>query len=209
MPYRTLRVPLLLSIAAALVTIGLKGAAYALTNSAGLLSDALESGVNLLAAVVAYASLAYANRPADQEHTYGHEKIEFFSSGIEGILVAVAGVGSIAYGVRALVSPVPLESLGLGIALSVVASVINLGVGLMLLRVGRAHGSIILEADGHHLMSDVLTSAGVLAGLGFVALTGVRELDAVVAMVVGASIIRTGLRLVRRSYDGLMDRALP
>jgi cation diffusion facilitator family transporter len=207
MAYETLRVPLLLSISAALLTMALKTAAYLITASAGLLTDALESGVNLVAALVAYLSLRYAHRPADADHTYGHEKIEFFSSGVEGILVCVAGLGSIAYAVRHLVRPPMLEDLGLGMVLAGIASAVNLAVALVLLRVGRRHKSIILEADGHHLMSDVLTTGAVLLGLGLVRFTGWVVLDPVVAMLVGAGIAVTGLRLVRRSYDGLMDRA--
>jgi cation diffusion facilitator family transporter len=207
MPYQTLRLPLLLSIAAALLTMALKTAAYTITASAGLLTDALESGVNLIASLVAYLSLRYAYRPADSEHTYGHEKIEFISSGVEGILVSVAGLGSIAYALRQLLRPQPLEDLGLGMILAVVASLINLAVATVLLRVGKKHGSIILEADGHHLMSDVITTAAVLAGLGLVWLSGWAVLDPIVAMLVGGSIIVTGFRLVRRSFDGLMDRA--
>ena len=208
MPYEKLRFPLLLSIAAALATMGLKTAAYTVTHSAGLLSDALESGVNLVAAFIAYLSLRYAHRPADPDHTYGHEKIEFFSSGVEGILVCVAGFASIAYAIRHLIQPNPLEELGLGIALAVAASIINLAVALVLLRVGKRYGSIILEADGRHLMSDVLTTVAVLAGLGMVAATGWQPLDAIVAMLVGFGILFTGFGLIRRSYDGLMDRAL-
>jgi cation diffusion facilitator family transporter len=207
MAYETLRIPLLISIAAALLTMALKTTAYAVTASAGLMTDALESGVNLVAAVVAYVSLRYAHRPADSEHTYGHEKIEFFSSGVEGILVCVAGLGSIAYAVRQLLRPEPLEDLGLGMVLAVVASLINLGVAILLLRVGRKHGSIILEADGHHLMSDVVTTGAVLLGLALVWASGWSVLDPIVAMLVGGGILATGFQLVRRSYDGLMDRA--
>jgi cation diffusion facilitator family transporter len=208
MPYRTLRTPLLLSIAAAVVTMGLKTAAYFVTNSVGLLADALESGVNLLASLIAYFSLIYAHRPADPDHTYGHEKIEFFSSGVEGILVCVAGLGSVVYAVRHLIQPHPLEDLGLGMILAVLATAINFAVAIVLLRVGKKYGSIILEADGHHLMSDVLTTGAVLVGLVLVYFTGIRQLDAVAAILVGFGILITGFRLIRRSYDGLMDRAL-
>lgn len=209
MPYEQLRWPLRLSVAAAVVTIGLKATAYAVTGSVGLFSDALESGINLLAAVAASFSLWYASRPSDPEHPYGHEKIEFFSSGLEGALVLAAGGGTVYYGVLRLLDPKDLTDLGLGTLLAVVASAVNLAVGLLLLRVGRRHGSIILEADGHHLMTDVLTTAGVLVGLGLVWLTDVRWLDPLVAIGVGLHIGFTGFRLVRRSFDGLMDRALP
>lgn len=209
MTYKTLRGPLLLSVAAAVVTIGLKGTAYAVTGSVGLFSDALESGVNLLAAVAASYSLWYANRPADPTHAYGHEKIEFFSSGLEGALVVAAGVGTAWLAVERLIHPKPLESLDIGVTLALIASAINFGVAIVLLRVGKRHGSIILEADGHHLMTDVWTSVGVVGGLGLVALTEVTVLDPLLALAVGLNITVTGFRLVRRSFDGLMDRALP
>ncbi len=209
MPYEQLRWPLRLSVAAAVVTIGLKSTAYAVTGSVGLFSDALESGVNLLAALAATFSLWYAYRPSDPDHQYGHEKIEFFSSGLEGALVIAAGGGSVYYAVARLLNPHPLAELPLGVVLAVLASAINLAVGLLLLRVGRRHGSIILEADGHHLLTDVLTTVGVLVGLGLAWLTGLGWLDPLVAILVGLHIGVTGFQLVRRSFDGLMDRALP
>lgn len=209
MAYEQLRWPLRLSIAAAVVTIGMKATAYAVTHSVGLFSDALESGVNLFAAVAASLSLWYANKPSDPQHPYGHEKIEFFSSGLEGALVLAAGGGTVYYAVLRLLKPEDLTEFGLGMVLAVLASAINLAVGLILLRVGKRHGSIILEADGHHLMTDVLTTAGVLVGLGLVWLTNLQWLDSVVAIAVGLHIGFTGFRLVRRSFDGLMDRALP
>ena len=204
-----LRGPVVLSIAAAVATIALKTAAYAVTGSVGLLSDALESGVNLLAALTAYFSLWYATRPADASHTYGHEKIEFFSAGLEGALVVAAGVGAAVYAVRRLFAPADLTDLGTGAALALAASAINVAVARVLLAAGRKHGSPILEADGHHLMADVVTSLAVVGGLGLVALTGVPWLDAVLALGVGLLITRTGFRLVRQSFDGLMDHALP
>jgi len=208
MPPHLLR-PIALSVAAAVATIGMKGAAYAVTGSVGLFADALESVVNLLAAVVAYLSLAYAARPADPTHTYGHEKIEFFSSGLEGTLVVAAGVGTAWLAVDRLIHPKPLERLDLGVTLALLASAVNFGVAVVLLRVGKKHNSIILEADGHHLMTDVLTSVAVVAGLGLVAVTGLAVLDPLLAIAVGANISYTGCKLVRRSFDGLMDRALP
>ncbi len=209
MAYRTLRWPLLLSIAAAVLTIGLKATAYAVTGSVGLFSDALESGVNLLAAVAATFSLWYAHRPTDADHPYGHEKIEFFSSGLEGALVFVAGLVTAYYAVERLLVPKELQRLDLGVVLALVASAINFGVAMLLLRVGKRHGSIILEADGHHLMTDVLTSVAVVVGLGLVALTGWKPLDPLLALGVGLNILWTGFKLVRRSFDGLMDRAWP
>ena len=209
MPYQSLRGPLLLSLLAAVLTIGLKGTAYFLTGSVGLFSDALESFVNLLSATAAYFSLRYSHKPADPEHAYGHEKIEYFSSGLEGALVFVAGIATAWYAVGRLIEPQDLQHLDLGIALSVIATAINFAVAIVLLRVGKRHGSVILEADGHHLMSDVLTSLAVVAGLGLVAFTGVKILDPILAIAVGLSILWTGFKLVRRSFDGLMDRALP
>lgn len=209
MPPADLRGPILLSIAAAVLTIGMKSVAYAITGSVGLFSDALESVVNLVAALTAAVSLWYAARPADRSHAFGHEKVEFFSSGIEGVLVLVAGLGTVWYAVERLIHPHPLESLGIGLAVSLAATGVNLLAAVNLLRVGRRHGSIVLEADGHHLMTDVWTTVGVVAGLGLAGLFEWYVLDPVVALGVGAMILRTGFRLVRRSVDGLMDHALP
>jgi cation diffusion facilitator family transporter len=209
MPPVPLHYPVLLSILAAVLTLGLKGTAYLVTGSVGLLSDAAESVVNLLAAVTAYFSLRYAARPVDVDHTYGHEKIEYFSSGLEGILILVAAGGIAWYAVRRLLRPEPLEALDLGAALALGGSLINLAVAQVLLRVGRARGSIALEADGRHLMTDVWTSVAVLAALGLVWLTGLHWLDPVVALLVAANITWTAFDLVRRSFDGLMDHALP
>ncbi|MFO0847486.1 MAG: cation diffusion facilitator family transporter [Gemmataceae bacterium] len=204
-----LRGPIVLSVVAAVLTIGMKGTAYLITGSVGLFSDALESGVNLLAALTAYFSLWYSSRPADPNHTFGHEKIEFFSSGLEGVLIGVAGIGTAYYAVNRLIFPAELQALGLGGGLALAASAINFAVARVLLTVGRRHGSVVLEADGHHLMTDVWTSVGVVGGLGLVWLTGVRELDALLALAVGLHIVWVGVRLVRVSFDGLMDHALP
>lgn len=209
LPPRHLRWPIALSILAAILTIGMKATAYAVTGSVGLLSDALESVVNLVAAVTAYLSLLYAARPADPTHAYGHEKIEFFSSGLEGVLIAVAGFGTASYAVRRIVYPQELESLELGTAIALAASAVNLIVARILLYYGRKHGSIVLEADGKHLMSDVWTSVGVVAGLGLVMATGFKLLDPLLAIAVGLNIIWTGGELVYRSFNGLMDHALP
>jgi cation diffusion facilitator family transporter len=204
-----LRNPILLSIAAAVLTLLLKSTAYLLTNSVGLLSDAVESVVNLVAALTALVSLHYAARPVDESHTYGHEKIEFFSSGLEGVLILVAAGGIAWYAVRRLVMLEPLPPLGLGLVIASAAAVINGAVGLLLVRAGKAHRSIILEADGRHLLTDLWTSAGVLAGLCLVALTGYHILDPILALVVAANILWMGFGLVRRSFNGLMDHALP
>ncbi len=208
-PLARLRWPVALSIAAALVTIGMKGGAYALTGSVGLLTDALESVVNLLAAVTAYFAMWYAARPADPSHTYGHEKIEFLSSGLEGVLIVLAGIGAAVYGVRRLFLPEPLEALEVGTALTLAASVVNFAVARVLLHHGRVHKSIVMEADGKHLMADVWTSLGVLAGLGLVLLTGRTFFDSLLAIVMGLHITRIGTGLIRRSFDGLMDHAIP
>lgn len=204
-----LRLPLLLSIAAAVVTIGLKGLAWRWTGSVSLLSDALESFINLAAALVAYLSLRYSERPADASHTYGHEKIEYFSSGLEGglILVAAGGIGWLA--VQRLLGDAKLEPLGPGLIVSAVAACINGAVGWYLVRTGKRHGSLLLEADGKHLLTDLWTSVGVGVGLGLVALTGWEILDPIIALVVTANLLWTAADLMRRSFDGLMDRALP
>src|SRR5262245_31899466 len=175
-----LRALVLLSILAAVVTIAVKATAYSLTRSVGLLSDALESGINLLAALTAYLSLHYSHRPADATHTYGHQKIEFFSSGLEGVLIVVAGIGTGWVAVDRLIDPKPLTDLGLGTALALGASAVNLAVGLLLFRVGRRENSIVLEADGKHLLTDVWTSVGVVTGLVLVWVSGVYVLDPVI-----------------------------
>ncbi|MEK7707443.1 MAG: cation diffusion facilitator family transporter [Verrucomicrobiota bacterium] len=198
-----------LSIAAALVTIALKTAAYFITGSVGLLSDAVESLVNLVGGIMALAMLTVAARPADEDHAYGHGKAEYFSSGVEGGLILVAAVSIAVAAVMRLITPKPLEAVGLGLAVSAAASVVNLGVALLLLRVGRTHNSITLEANAHHLLTDVWTSVGVIVGVALVALTNWLWLDPVVALLVAANIVWTGVRIVRRSIAGLMDIALP
>lgn len=198
-----------LSIAAAVATIGLKTAAYLITGSVGLLSDALESGVNLVAAVLALIALGVAERPPDEEHAYGHTKAEYFSSGIEGGLIIVAAASIIGTAVPRLIRPQPLEEVGLGLLVSVAASVVNLVVAQVLVRTGARRNSIALEADGKHLMTDVLTSAGVIVGVAMVAITGIERLDPIIALLVAANIVWSGVQLVRRSAMGLMDTALP
>jgi cation diffusion facilitator family transporter len=198
-----------LSAAAALVTIALKGGAYLVTGSVGLLSDALESLVNLVAAVVALRALAVAARPADEAHAYGHTKAEYFSSGFEGALVLVAAVLIAWTAVRRLLDPEPLGHVGLGIGISLLASVVNFAVARVLFRAATRHGSIALEADAHHLMTDVWTSAGVVAGVGLVGLTDWEILDPMLALAVAANITRIGYSLLERSMLGLLDTALP
>ncbi|GAA2097911.1 cation diffusion facilitator family transporter [Microlunatus panaciterrae] len=198
-----------LSIAAAVVTIGLKTGAYLLTGSVGLLSDAAESLVNLVAAVVALVALHVAAKPADAGHHFGHGKAEYLSAGIEGLMIFVAAGFILFSAVQRLLHPVVLESLGLGLAISAVASVVNGAVGVLLLRKGTAHRSVTLTADGKHLLTDVWTSAGVIVGVLLVALTGWQPLDPIVAAVVGVNILWTGFRLVSASMQSLLDAALP
>jgi cation diffusion facilitator family transporter len=198
-----------LSIAAAIATISLKTAAYLLTGSVGLLSDAIESGVNLVAAVIALAMLSIAARPADDEHAFGHDKAEYFSSGAEGILIVLAAISISWASIERLIHPQPIEKPGLGLAISVGASLVNFFVARVLFAAGRRHRSITLEADAHHLMTDVWTSAGVLVAVGAVAVTGWNRLDPIVGIVVAANIVWMGFKLARRSALGLMDSALP
>jgi cation diffusion facilitator family transporter len=207
--FRDLRFPLLLSILAALSTLAIKGAAYYLTDSVGLLSDAAESLVNLAAALTALLCLWYSVQPVDSTHTYGHEKIEFFSSGIEGVLILVASGGIACYAVERLINRRVLQELDIGLALSLGASLINLGVAQILIRTGRRKNSIILEADGKHLMTDVWTSFAVVAGLVLVYFTEWDILDPLVALAVAANIVWTAGGLLHRSFNGLMDHALP
>ncbi len=198
-----------LSIGAALITIAMKLGAYQLTNSVSLLSDALESVVNLVAAIVALAALTIAARPADEDFPSGYSKVEFFSSGFEGGMILLAAGSIIASALPRLVTPQPLEQVGLGLAVSIAASLVNLGVALVLRRAAKQHNSITLEADSRHLMTDVITTAGVIGGVTLVYFTGWIRLDAVVAMIVAANIVYTGITLVRRSAQGLLDKALP
>jgi cation diffusion facilitator family transporter len=208
-PDRRLFRLLWLSIAAAVATISLKSTAWLLTGSVGLLSDAAESVVNLVAAVVALGALTWAGKPADEEHAYGHTKAEYLSAGAEGMMIFVAAVSIALTAIDRLSNPQPIEAVGIGLAISTAASLINLVVGLLLLRTGRQQRSIILEADGKHLMTDVWTSAGVIAGVAAVAVTGWQLLDPIIALAVAANIVYTGVGLLRRSIGGLMDRALP
>ncbi len=199
----------LLSLIAALVTMGLKTAAWAITGSVGLLSDALESLVNLAGALMALAMLHVASRPADEDHPYGHTKAEYFSSGVEGALILVAAAGIAISAVPRLIEPRALERLGVGAAVATVAALLNLAVAWVLLGAARRHGSITLEANARHLLTDVWTSVGVLVGVGAVWATGWQRLDPIVALVVAANIVHTGVGIVSRSVLGLMDTGLP
>jgi cation diffusion facilitator family transporter len=209
MPASHPKYPIVLSIMAALITFAMNSIAYWLTDSVGLLSNAAEALINLAAALIALFCLWFASRPVDVSHTYGHEKIEYFSSGLEGMLILVAAAGIAWYAVMRLLAPRPLDHLGVGSLLALVAALVNLVVAIILLRVGKAAESIVLEADGKHLLTDVWTSAAVLCGLGLVWLTDIHWFDPIVALLVSANICWTAIDLVRRSFDGLMDHALP
>jgi cation diffusion facilitator family transporter len=198
-----------ISIVAALATIGLKGWAWVITGSVGLLSDAFESLVNLAAAIVALIALAAAARPEDEEHRYGHSKAEYFSSGFEGALILLAAASILYAAVRRLIDPRAIEQLTLGVAITVGASVINLLVARVLFRAARRHHSITLEADAHHLMTDVWTSAGVIVGIWAASATGWQRLDPIVAIAVALNIVYTGIGILRRSLMGLLDTAIP
>jgi cation diffusion facilitator family transporter len=209
MNFQTARTYTYLSIAAAIMTIALKAGAYFLTGSVGLLSDAMESLINLVAALAAFWALSFAATPADEDHPFGHNKAEYFSSGLESILIVIAaiGIGVVAWG--RLFSPQPLEQIGWGLILSLIATVINGFVAWVLLRAGRRLRSITLRADAHHLLTDVWTSVGVTAGILLVKLTGWLILDPIIALLVAASILVSGVRLLRETGAGLLDTALP
>lgn len=198
-----------LSVAAAITVIVLKTVAYRITGSVSLLSDALESLVNLGSGLMAMTMLSIAARPADADHPHGHDKAEYFSSGVEGAAILVAAVFIVFAAVPRLLHPQPLDQIGLGLGISVVATLINFFVARVLINAGRTHDSITLQADAHHLMTDVWTSVGVILAVALVKLTGWLVLDPLIALAVAAHIVWTGLRLVTASVDGLMDKALP
>jgi len=198
-----------LSIAAAIITIALKTLAYLLTGSVGLLSDALESFVNLVGALMALTMLTIAARPADEDHAYGHSKAEYFSSGVEGTLIVIAAASIIVAAIPRLITPKPLKEIGFGLSVSMAASLVNLFVALILQRASKHYFSITLEGNAKHLMTDVWTSVGVVVGVGAVTLTGWERLDPIVAILVAINIVSSGVRIVRKSALGLMDTALP
>ncbi|HOG19295.1 MAG TPA: cation diffusion facilitator family transporter [Salinivirgaceae bacterium] len=204
-----LRKIMYLSIATAVVTILLKFYAYLVTDSVGLLSDALESLVNLFAAIFALIMLNLSERPADRKHEFGHSKAEYFSSAIEGALILVAAFSIIYSAIPRIIRPTELENVGVGLLFSLLASLLNLVVGLILIRNGKKHKSLVLEADGKHLMTDVWTSTGVIVGILLVRLTGWLILDPIIAILVALNIVYTGYRLISRSASGLMDAAIP
>jgi cation diffusion facilitator family transporter len=198
-----------LSIGAALITIVLKTIAYLLTGSVGLLSDAMEAIVNLAGAVIALSMLIIAALPPDASHMYGHSKAEYFASSAEGLLILFAAGGIIWTAIERLISPRPLEQLGVGLVVSILASLVNLVAARTLISTGKKRNSITLEADGQHLMTDVWTSAVVIGGIGIVALTNWHILDPILAILVALNIIWTGVKLLKRSVAGFMDAALP
>jgi cation diffusion facilitator family transporter len=197
-----------LSIAAAVATILLKFYAFYLTGSMGFFSDALESFVNLIGAIIALIMLHISAKPADKEHEYGHTKAEYFSSAIEGALIVLAALSIIRSAVPRIIEPTPLENLNIGLLFSLGASLINLVVALILIKNGKKRNSIVLEADGKHLMTDVWTSIGVIAGILVVKLTGIYILDPIIAILVAINIIYTGYQLISRSASGLMDASI-
>lgn len=192
-----------------MVIIILKVAAYRLTGSIGFLSDALESGANIIAAVLTLVALTIAARPPDDEHAFGHSKAEYLSSGAEGGLILIAAVFIIVQAVSRLLNPAPLEQVGLGVAVSAVAAAVNFAAARVLLRAGRQHRSTALTADAQHLLTDVWTSAGVIVGVGLAGLTGWLWLDPVIALVVAVQIVFTAVKLLHESFDGLLDAGLP
>lgn len=198
-----------LSVATALATMALKGVAAWLTGSLGLLSDALESLVNLGGALIALYTLRVAARLPDEKHPFGYSKAEYFSAAIEGALILLAALAIVATALPRLASPQPILRFDIGIFISLVAAALNLGTALVLLRAGKRHDSIALEADAHHLLTDVWTSIGVVAGVGATVLTGWLALDPLIAIAVAVNIVWTGARVMRRAVLGLMDRALP
>ena len=197
-----------LSIAAALTTIALKTGAWWITDSVGLLADAAESIVNLVAAVAALVALRVAGRAADDDHHFGHSKAEYFSAAIEGAMIFVAAGFIIWQSIGRLLDPRPIDEPGIGLTISVIASLVNGAVALVLVRAGRRHRSITLRADGQHLLTDVWTSVGVVVGVLLVIVTGIDRLDPVVALLVGANILWTAWRLLDESGAGLMDGSL-
>lgn len=207
--YANARAFVWLSVGAALVTMVIKFVAYQMTGSIGLLSDAVESVVNLIAALVALWALWLAGRPADEDHHYGHTKAEYFSSGVEGAMILIAAASIAAAAWPRLLHPQPLERIGLGLAVSAAASVINGVVAYVLWRAGKARRSVTLTADARHLFTDVLTTVGVIIALGLVTLTGWNILDPVIALIVAVNVLWTGIRLIRESGMGLLDTALP
>lgn len=199
----------MLAIAAAIVTMGLKVSAYVITGSVGLLSDAVESSANLISAMIALFAVWYASRPIDRTHNYGHQKVEFFAGAIEGLFILIAAGGIAVVAIQRLRDPREIEGFGPGVAISIVAAAINFFVARLLMRAGAEHSSIAIDADGQHLMTDVITSIGVVIGLTLARITGIDEFDPIIALLIAVNIVWTATSLMRAGVDGLMDRALP
>ena len=197
-----------LSVAAAIATIALKAGAYYLTGSVGILSDALESLVNLAGAIIALAMLTIAARPPDEDHAFGHGKAEYFASGAEGAMIIIAAASIAVAAVNRLLNPQPLQQVGLGLAVTFFATLINLIVALIIRRAGKQHHSVTLDANSRHLMTDVWTSIGVIVSVGIVSVSKLQFLDPIIALVVAANIVREGFIIVRGSVLGLMDTAI-
>jgi cation diffusion facilitator family transporter len=200
---------MLISVGAAVATIALKSVAAWLTGSVGFLSDALESVVNLVAALVGLIAVRAASKPPDDVHHFGHGNAEYLSAAIEGAMILVAALVIVVTSIRRMLHPLPIERVGIGLALSVAAAAVNMVVGLRLISIGREHRSMTLEADGKHLMTDVWTTAGVLVGIALVTVLHSEILDPVIGLLVGLNIVRAGYGLLRRSTRGLLDAALP
>lgn len=198
-----------LSIVAAVLTIILKATAAFVTDSVGFLSDAIESGINLIAASVGLWALRLSAKPADANHNFGHSRAEYFSAQVEGSLILVASVAIIITAIDRLINPSPLEQVGVGLLFSVVATVLNGAVGVALIRAGKKYRSATLDADGHHLLTDVWTTVGVIVGMALVWLTGWQPLDPIVALVVGLNVMFTGYKLLKGAMLGLLSEALP
>ncbi|WP_051011510.1 cation diffusion facilitator family transporter [Corynebacterium timonense] len=198
-----------LSIAASIATVALKFGAALVTGSVGFLSDAIESVINVVAAIVGLWALKVAAKPADDNHNFGHAKAEYFSAQVEGAMILVASIAIIFTAIERIINPQPIEQAGLGLILSTVAAVLNLAVGLALVRAGKRYRSATLDADGRHLLTDVWTTAGVLLGIAVVALTGWQVLDPIVALLVGLNILVTGYQLLKSSIQGLLSQTLP
>lgn len=198
-----------ISVAAAVITIVLKFSAWWITDSVGLLSDALESFVNLVGAIAALAALWYASREADEEHAYGHAKAEYFSSGLEGALILLAAALIAWTAVPRLINPSEVESAEIGMLVAVAAAVVNLVAARWIQRAAQEHDSIALEAGARHLMADVITTVGVVVAVAVIAMTGWNRLDPIIALIVAVNVVRVGIDLMRRSMLGLLDTALP
>lgn len=198
-----------LSIIASILTITLKVGAAAITGSVGFLSDAIESFINLIAALVGLWALKLAAKPADENHNFGHAKAEYFSAQVEGTMIFFAAVAIIYTSIERMLHPQPLDQTGVGLLLSVIATLINFGVGYTLIRAGKHYRSATLNADGHHLITDVWTTVGVLIGIAVVWLTGWYILDPIIAMAVGVNILFTGYKLLKSAIQGLLSQALP